>query len=77
LYLYLLYSNQKSNYKFTIIMNNQTPNPDSSRITWIVVSTLCLAVAFYFTFVLNSIAQGIIWFGAAFALFTYFNNPKN
>jgi hypothetical protein len=57
-------------------MNNQSPKPKDNRITWIVVSTIFLAFAFYFTFVLNNIAQGIIWFGAAFALFTFFNNPK-
>jgi hypothetical protein len=58
-------------------MSNQPLQPKDNRIIWIVVSTIFLAVAFYFTFVLNNIAQGIIWFGAVFALFILLNNPKN
>lgn len=56
-------------------MKNQPLIPKSNRIVWTVISTLFLAVAFYFTFVLGNIAQGIIWFGAAFAFFIIANDP--
>lgn len=57
-------------------MPNQTPNSQNDRIVWIVIATLFLVLAFYFTFILGNIAQGIIWFGAAFAFFIIANNPK-
>jgi hypothetical protein len=57
-------------------MPNQIPTPPNGRIVWIVVATLFLALAFYFTFVLGNIAQGIIWFGASFAFFIIANNSK-
>jgi hypothetical protein len=57
-------------------MSNQTPNPQDNRTAWIVVSISFLVYAFYFTFILNNIALGIIWFGAAFAFFIIANNPK-
>jgi hypothetical protein len=57
-------------------MNNQNPNPKDNQIAWIVISILFMAVAFYYTFVLGNVAQGIIWFGAAFSFFLIYSNPK-
>jgi hypothetical protein len=57
-------------------MNQEPQIPQNDKITWIVISTIFLAVGFYFTFILNNIAQGIIWFGAAIAFFTFSNNPS-
>lgn len=56
-------------------MKNQPTNPQNNRTAWIVVSISFLAYAFYFTFIPGNIAQGIIWFGAAFAFFIIANNP--
>jgi hypothetical protein len=58
-------------------MPNQLPNPQNNRIAWIVVSISFLVYAFYFTFILGNIDQGMIWFGAAFAFFIIANNPKS
>jgi hypothetical protein len=57
-------------------MNLPIPNKNNNRIAWIVVSILFLAIAFYFTFIVGNIAQGIIWFGAAFAFFIISNNSR-
>ena len=57
-------------------MQNQTPTPQSEHAGLIVVSTLFLAVSFYFTFILGNIAKSIVWFGAAFAMFIIANNSK-
>ena len=57
-------------------MQNQTPTPQNEHAGLIVISTLFLAASFYFTFILGNIAQGIIWFGAAFAFFIIVNNSK-
>jgi hypothetical protein len=53
------------------------PNKNNNHIVWIVISILFLAVAFYFTFILGNIAQGIICFGTAFAFFIISNTPNN
>ena len=58
-------------------MNNQPPTPPNNRIAWIVVSISYLVYAFYFTFILGNIAQGIIWLGGSIAFFIIANNrPK-
>jgi hypothetical protein len=57
-------------------MSKQNPNPQDNQIAWIVISILFMAVAFYYTFVLGNIAQGIIWFGASFSFFLIYSNPK-
>jgi hypothetical protein len=57
-------------------MNNKPPNQFDNSLAWIVISSIFLFVAFWFTFIQGNVAQGIIWFGATFALFTFFNNPS-
>jgi hypothetical protein len=57
-------------------MPNQTPNPQNTRLAWIVVATLFLVLAFWFTFAQGNVAQGIIWFGASFSFFIIANNIK-
>jgi hypothetical protein len=57
-------------------MPNQALNQQNERIGLVVISTLFLALAFYFTFVLGNIAQGVIFFGIAFAFFVIVSNPK-
>jgi hypothetical protein len=57
-------------------MNQKPQIHQNDRVTWIVISTIFLAIGFYLTFVLGNIAQGIIWFGAAIAFFTFSNNPS-
>jgi hypothetical protein len=58
------------------VIPNHTPNPQNTRLTWIVVATLFLGLAFWFTFVQGNVAQGIIWFGAAFSFFIIASNPN-
>jgi hypothetical protein len=58
------------------VMPNQIPKPQNTRLAWVVVATLFLVLAFWFTFVQGNVAQGIIWFGAAFPFFIIANNPK-
>jgi hypothetical protein len=58
-------------------MPNQKPNPQNTAFVWIVIATLFLVLAFWLTFVQGNVAQGIIWFGAAFSFYIIAINPKS